>query len=33
VFVLILFAAGYIFRIQEITGLVSRISAKLKPPP
>jgi putative peptidoglycan lipid II flippase len=33
VFVLILFAAGYIFRIQEITGLVNRISAKLKPPP
>jgi putative peptidoglycan lipid II flippase len=33
VFVLILFAAGYIFRIQEITGLVNRISAKLKPRP
>ena len=29
-FVLILFAAGYIFKIQEITGMVDRITAKLK---
>jgi putative peptidoglycan lipid II flippase len=30
VFMLILLAAGYIFKIQEITGLVNRITAKLR---
>jgi hypothetical protein len=30
VFAIVILATGYIFRIQEITGLVNRIAAKVK---